>query len=96
VSATRTVYKYALAGGMGAPIDVFMPEGAEVLSAGSQTGDDIHVWAKVDPVSPSEKRRLYVVGTGHHLPENVGRFVGTVLLCDGRIVAHVFDAGRAT
>jgi UDP-N-acetylmuramoyl-tripeptide--D-alanyl-D-alanine ligase len=56
VSATRTVYKYALAGGKGAPIDVSMPEGAEVLSAGSQTGDDILAWAKVDPAAPSEKR----------------------------------------
>jgi hypothetical protein len=48
----------------------------------------INVWAEVDACSELRKKKFYVVGTGHSLPE-VGIFVGTAVMPSG-LVWHVF------
>jgi hypothetical protein len=71
-----------------------MPKGANVISVGVQ-GDDITVWAMVDPGAPLVIRDIKVMGTGD--PQAVSccgyAFVGTVFL--GAYVFHVFDRGEA-
>ncbi len=65
----NVVYKFPL------PIDpnegVVMPKGAEVLYADQQgPGVGFFVWALVDPYEgDQETRSIFVVGTGHSMPE---------------------------
>ena len=71
----KAIWKYELE--MEELSQVEMPRGARVLS----THDGhlgIFIWALVDPDAEREKRGFHIVGTGHLVPESVGRFVGTV------------------
>lgn len=75
------------------PLDsesVSMPEGAEVLHVGEQY-DVLCVWALCDPSREQVERRFVVRGTGHSVPDERGRFLGTVLLLDGTLVLHVWE-----
>lgn len=67
-----------------------MPEGAQVLSAQMQHDWPV-VWAKVDPRAPIKTKRLGVYGTGHAMPDDPGRFIGTFQMDNGALVFHVFD-----
>jgi len=73
-----------------------MPRGAEILSVDKQGGDtenSIRLWALVEPSAPQVERHVFVIGTGHQVDDpELGRFIGTVLLYEGEIVAHVFEA----
>lgn len=67
-----------------------MPKGAKVLSAQSQ-GDNICLWAMVDPSEVSENRHFVVIGTGHDVPELHLVFIDTVQLFGGSLIFHVFE-----
>jgi hypothetical protein len=86
-----TIWKFTLR-----PWSAFldMPRAAQLLSAGAQ-GDDVVVWAAVDPNAERVQRVVTAVPTGHRLPPIVtgGGFVGTVQMDDG-LVFHVFDGGE--
>jgi hypothetical protein len=62
---------------------------AKILSVGAQ-GDNVCVWAIVDPTYTTEYRAIDAYGTGHQVPANPGRFLGTVQMDDG-LVFHLFD-----
>jgi len=72
---------------------VVMPEGA-VLSARFQ-GDDLVMWALVDPDGLVESRTFIIAWTGQPIVDDVGaeitrlKFLATVQA--GRIVYHVFE-----
>lgn len=69
-----------------------MPKGAQVLSVGSQY-TKLHLWAMVDlDEMETEIRRFHVLGTGHGSMGDMGAFIGTVHMMDGRLVLHVFEA----
>lgn len=86
-------------------IRVDMPSSAQILST-AFIGNELFVWALVNPGSPAEPRYLRVVPTGHPTPneeaENLA-FIGTVLLAldpvhegffttpGGSLVFHVFE-----
>ena len=75
-------------------VDVEMPEGARVLSAGAQNGEVV-VWALVDPHAKTVLRRFAIYPTGlTEVPEHPVNFVGTVMLLGGALVFHVFDVGE--
>lgn len=86
---SRVVYKYE--------INAFGPtrmiRNAEILTVGVQ-GDQIMVWALVDPAEASVvDRKLAVLGTGHiNDVATKDRFVGTAFV--GKFVFHVFDLGE--
>ena len=88
----RSIWKFKLN-----PAEQFvhMPRGARVLSAGVQ-GNDICVWAVVDPEAEKCLRAIKVYPTGSFMPpaDNIDSavFVGTVFL--GWLVFHVFDSGE--
>jgi hypothetical protein len=67
-----------------------MPIGAIPLSVHGQ-GDDICLWALVQTEAKREERSFVIVGTGHEVPKEAGKFIGTALLCDDRLVLHVFE-----
>jgi hypothetical protein len=71
-------------------VEVEMPEGAFVLSAGVQNPGKICVWAIVNPDARKQKRIFQVRGTGHEVfMVMANKFVGTVF--DGVFVWHVFE-----
>lgn len=71
-----------------------MPAGAVMLTVDTQ-GDDISLWALVDPDRPKVARRIAVHGTGHPIPGDPGPYIGTFQLMGGALVFHVFDKGIA-
>lgn len=68
-----------------------MPVGAMVLSVQVQRMMP-YIWALVDPdLPPLEERLFYVVGTGHPLSDNPGKYIGTFQLLEGGLVFHLFE-----
>ncbi len=86
----NVIYKYAI------PVDgepvIEMPSGAKVLSFHVQHNKPF-IWALVDPDRPDEKRRFYLLGTGHPMSYSMDamRFIGTALLEDGDFILHLFE-----
>ncbi len=69
---------------------VRMPAGSTVLSCQFQ-GDQLCLWAMVNPdVSLRETRIVYVIGTGHKIPDVPLRFISTVQMIGGALIFHVF------
>jgi hypothetical protein len=87
----KRIFKYELAIEHSQLIE--MPAKARILSVGNQ-GDQVCLWAEVDPDSPTLERRVLIAGTGHATPP--GEFIGTVLTNDGSLVWHVYDGGEFT
>lgn len=86
----KTVYKYPFP-----PKDAFcldMPAGAEILSVQLQRGTPT-IWALVNPDRdiPVVERRFHLVGTGHPLPNALGKFIGTFQGMGGNIAFHLFE-----
>lgn len=71
-------------------IELEMPIGAQVLSIREQ-GEEICLWALVNPDAPKEKRRFVSFGTGHDVPAVALQFHGTAHLRGGSLVFHVFE-----
>jgi hypothetical protein len=87
-----TIWRYRLP--LAEAPHISMPAGAEVLSVavGRGGGQFIEVWARVDPSATTEPRAFRVVGTGHPMPDDTGRFLGSLQFDQGRFVFHVFEA----
>lgn len=88
--AKLAIYKYPMP--VPSDLDVLdMPAGARVLSVAVQDGVPC-VWALVDPAAPLRPRAFAWRGTGHDASGlEAARFVGTVLMADGRLVFHLFE-----
>lgn len=74
----RTIHKYALT--ISDEQWITMPLGAKPLYVAMQN-DCISLWAEVETVAATAKRKFYVVGTEHPLPQIPARdlqYVGTV------------------
>lgn len=85
----KTVYKYILP--VADEARVSMPAFAEVLTVGVQ-GENICVWALVDPKIPSLKKTFRIAGTGHPITDDgKWKFLGTVFLYEGTLVFHIFE-----
>lgn len=82
----KAIWKFALS----EHCTLDMPRGATILTAREQ-GDDVCIWAEVDPKAPLEKREFRVFGTGFELPEKVMVYRGTAMLSSGRLVLHVYE-----
>jgi hypothetical protein len=80
----KTVWKYPLE----PDAQVEMPKGAMILDVQTQAGTPT-LWALVDPKAAKEIRRFRTYGTGHDVPDNPGKFIGTVQI--DWLVFHVFE-----
>lgn len=78
-------------------IDLDMPIGARVISAQNQ-GNDLCLWAIVDPKAEKQVRRFCVYGTGHpvfafkHPVIKSADFIATVQFPEYGLVLHVFGS----
>lgn len=86
----KTIHKYQVVFAQDARIAIEMPKGAEVLHL-QAVGDEVFLWARVDPSQPSESLPLWLALTGKPLPEGLGEHLGTAVLYDGTFVLHVFE-----
>ena len=81
----KTIWKFELQPSCA----IEMPAGAELLSVREQ-GDAICLWALVERDMPTEVRHFVSYGTGHPIPDEPLRFLGTAHL-QGALVFHVFE-----
>lgn len=86
----KRVYKYPL--DIQDEVVVMMPKGARVLSVQVQNGRPC-LWAAVDPNELTLGERWFrIAGTGHPIQDDVvDGFIGTIQMCEGSIVYHVFE-----
>jgi hypothetical protein len=88
MSNHKTIWKYKLTpDGL---ITIEMPKGAQVLSVKPQ-GDDVCLWALVDPSAEVKDRKFMIFGTGHDVPNIDLCFIDTFMLFEGGLVFHVFE-----
>lgn len=86
MSETRKVFKYGPL-----PIGesvIYMPAEARLLHFGAQHGEQLWVWAEVDPERAPRARYLVVAGTGFPVPKG-GTHVGSWV--SDEFVWHLFD-----
>lgn len=82
----KVIWKYKITG----PIAEFDgPAGAEPLCAALQHGEPV-VYFLCDRGAPSTKHRILLVGTGQGFDEDVGDYVGTLLVHNDSLVLHIF------
>jgi len=73
---------------------VVMPIGAQILSVQEQHGSLV-LWALVNPTAYDVRREISMYGTGHAVPDEPGRYIGTVQQADGDLVWHFFEPEAA-
>lgn len=71
-------------------VKVEMPKDAKVLFASVQHGDPCF-WAEVDVNAPTETRFFRIYGTGHRIPDDTGRYLGTFMMHGGDLVFHAYE-----
>lgn len=86
---SKTIWKVALK--VADEQRIMVPAGAEMLCAREQF-DDICVWFRCDPDAPKKSRKIRIIGTGHPMREDDGRYLGTASVDAGRLMFHVFEA----
>lgn len=72
---------------------VQMPNGAQILTAQCQ-GEELCLWALVNPKAEKKPRHIEIFGTGHPVPKSMGvdrRYIGTAQQHNGILVWHVFE-----
>jgi len=88
----KTIYKFPLRPGV---TEHVMPADAEILTVQVQRGDP-QIWVRLDPSAPGVKVTLSTYGTGHTMPDDPGKYVGTFQLEDLGLVFHVYETSRET
>ena len=84
----KTIFKYPLTL---SEQGIEMPEGAQILTVQVQNNTP-YLWALVSPSSPTELKRITVLGTGHSIIEDKFlAYIGTFQLDCGELVFHVFE-----
>ncbi len=84
---SKTIWKYPVTPDHWTQL---MPVDAEILSVQVQQ-KEVQMWVLVDPDAIRKGREFEVYGTGHSIPENPGKFIGTFQLEGGTLVFHLFD-----
>lgn len=85
----KTIWKFPLE--LTDAQQVAIPSGAQLLTAQIQ-GQSLQLWALVDPAQPKHVHTIRIIGTGHPIEEDLGKYVATFQLRDGELIFHVFDA----
>ncbi len=84
----KVVWKYDVP--IGPSLGINMPRGAEFLHVAEQHGR-LQLWALVDPRAVPEVRAFTWLGTGHETTVPLVRYIGSVLVDEGRFVFHLFE-----
>jgi len=67
-----------------------MPKDSTILTVQVQKGTPC-LWALVDTDKEAEERFIRIIGTGHPVPENILRYIGTFQVLEGTFIGHVFE-----
>lgn len=67
-----------------------VPAGAQALTVQVQ-GGLLKLWALVDPDQPEVRKEIRIIGTGHAIPADPGRYIGTFQMHGGGLVFHAFE-----
>lgn len=86
----KTIWKFPLGYDGDTRFEVIAPEGAEPLRVDFDPRGELVAWALVDPGAAPRSVIVTVVGTGHPVPEDAGRYVST--LFSDPFVFHAFWA----
>ena len=89
----KTVWKFPFE--MTDTVRIMMPAGAQLLHLETQHGVPC-LWALVDPESEKVRRKFRLAGTGHPLPDDIGRHLGSFQLLEGNLVFHLFEEANET
>ena len=87
----KTIWKWPLFPETETVINI--PPDAQVLTIKLQDGLP-HIWILMEPEAPTVRRTFCVYGTGHPMPDNPGKYIGTVLMNSDRLVFHVFETSQ--
>lgn len=68
--------------------EVSVPLAAEPIHAGLDANGEPSIWCEVNSSDVKEKIHVYLVGTGHSLPERARQHVGSFV--HGPFVWHVY------
>jgi hypothetical protein len=88
----KRIYKYEL--GAVRPQTIWLPKGAEILTAQGQHGRNVCIWALIDPEQPDEQRSFEIFATGENVHVDMGvkrNYIGTAQLEGGKLIFHVFE-----
>lgn len=66
-----------------------MPSSCKVLSVGVQNGIPV-IWAQVNDWAETKPKKFRLIGTGHQISGELGRFIGTFQV--DAFVGHLFEA----
>jgi len=85
----KVIYKYPL--DIRHHQEIEMPSGSEILTVQSQ-GEMGCLWAMIDTEKEiKEMRIISVVGTGHEVPPDCVKYIGTFQMAGGALIWHVFE-----
>ena len=69
--------------------NITLPTGSKIILAKEQ-GTDICLWYETDTsIFDAEIIKIYVIGTGHSLPDEAKNYLGTAMLSN--LVFHVYE-----
>lgn len=71
-------------------IRISMPIDAEILAVQTQSNQPC-IWALVNAEHKKEDRYFQVIGTGHPIESDPGKYIGTFQLHNGGLVFHLFE-----
>lgn len=69
---------------------VLIPFESEILTVQIQNGEP-YIWFLCDEKRLKNRKEIRICGTGHPVPDNIGRYIGTFQLYDLGLVFHVFE-----
>lgn len=83
----KTIYKYKVN-----PLDYTIVRGPieKFLTVDYQESTGICVWALVDTDACEKDYAIFCYGTGHKVPNDPGKYIGTVQMYSGEVVLHFF------
>jgi hypothetical protein len=71
-----------------------LPEGAIIRTAMEQCGS-LCIWAEIDTEmvkqNRNETRTIYVIGTGHPMPDEELRYINSVSMSSGNLIFHIYE-----
>ena len=84
----RTIWKFELETTDEQTIPI--PEGGKILTVAVQREIPC-LWVECYSGAVMVKRTFNVYGTGHPLPDNPGKYIGSYMLHGGTFVGHVYE-----
>jgi len=71
--------------------EIELPVCSEIMCVQSQKGAVVVYYKCDSDTHLKDTHVITLVGTGHHIPSDSGKYVGTVQLHEGALVLHVFS-----